>query len=65
MVLIAVVSVGLPGPASALTVRTVNLHDRDTYSLKMARESGAVAAGAFHSDQDHLSQRREPPHGSL
>jgi hypothetical protein len=54
------VGVGLARPASTLTVRSVDFHHRDPQTLEIAGQPGAVAAGAFDTDQHHRTQRREP-----
>ena len=51
--------VGLAGTATLLAVRTVDLDHHQTPAAEMAREAGAVGAGAFHPDPSRPS--RTPP----
>jgi hypothetical protein len=55
-----VVGVGPTGPASALTVRSIDLDDQDPHGLERAGQSDPVAAGAFDTDHHHRTQRPEP-----
>ena len=52
-----VVRVGLPGPASPLPVRSIDLHHRHPRALEMTSQSRAVTAGPFDTDQHDLTER--------
>jgi hypothetical protein len=52
--------VGLPLTRPLLAVGSVDFNDDETLSVKMAGETGAIGARAFHSDQPDLSKGAHP-----
>lgn len=47
-------------PAATLTVRSVDLHDHDSFAVQVPGEPGAVAAGALDAHQLDLTERSQP-----
>ena len=52
--------VGLAGAAAHLAVGTIHLHHLDAGRGEVARQAGAVAAGAFDADTAHGTPRGQP-----
>ena len=55
-----VYGVGLAPKAAQLAVRTVHLYHLDTCCGQMTGQAGAVTAGAFHTDLNHLAPGAKP-----
>jgi hypothetical protein len=52
--------VRLPTATSGLTVRSIDLDDREPAAAQMTSQAGPVSAGAFHTDTVNRSERRQP-----
>ena len=52
--------IGLPLPASQLTVRTINLDHDHTLATQITRETRTVRAGAFHPHPRQFSKAGQP-----
>ena len=52
--------VGLAVPTTLLSVRTIDLDHHQTPTAQMARQPGAVGAGAFHPDPRRRPEPRQP-----
>src|SRR4030081_724296 len=53
-------SVGLATLTAEVTIRTIPLDDGDARRLKVAREPGALDAGALHADTEKRPMAGEP-----